>query len=114
MGAGRMRDLVRLLIPTDPDDGEGGQTVTWPNTGPEFWAQVLPVTARESEIAGAVQSLATHRVSMHYDARIVSTARLARVAPSGITLQILGVRDPDGRQRMLDLDCAELITEAVE
>jgi len=41
--------------------------VTWPTTGPEFWAQVLPMTAREQEIAGAVQSLATHKVTMHYD-----------------------------------------------
>jgi SPP1 family predicted phage head-tail adaptor len=109
MGAGRMRDLVRLLVPVATDDGEGGQSVTWPTTGPEFWAQVLPMTAREQEIAGAVQSLATHKVTMHYDTRIVGTCRLARVAPSGITLQILGVRDLDGRQRMLDLDCSEVI-----
>ena len=109
MSSGRLRDLVRLIVPVATDDGEGGQSVTWPTTGPEFWAQVLPMTAREQEIAGAVQSLATHKVTMHYDTRIVGTCRLARVAPSGITLQILGVRDLDGRQRMLDLDCSEVI-----
>ena len=49
------------------------------------------------------------KVTMHYDTRIVGTCRLARIAPSGITLQILGVRDLDGRQRMLDLDCSEVI-----
>jgi len=109
MSSGRLRDLIRLLVPVAVDDGEGGQSVTWPTTGPEFWAQVLPMTAREQEIAGAVQSLATHKVTMHYDTRIVGTCRLARVAPSGITLQILGMRDLDGRQRMLDLDCSEVI-----
>lgn len=109
MGAGHFRHLVQLIIPVETDDGEGGQSVTWPGTGPEFWAQVVPMTARESEIAGAVQSLATHRVSMYYDARITGTSRLARVAPSGVTLQILGVRDLDGRQRMLELDCSEVI-----
>jgi SPP1 family predicted phage head-tail adaptor len=107
--AGLMRDRVRLLVPVTTDDGEGGQSVTWPTTGPEFWAQVLPMTARESEIAGAVQSLATHRVTMHYDTRIVGTCRLQRIAPTGVTLQILGVRDLDGQQRTLDVDCSEVI-----
>ena len=107
--SGRMRDLLRLLVPTATDDGEGGQSVTWPTTGVEFWGDVVPITARESEIAGAVQSLATHRVSTYYDARITGTSRLARVAPSGVTLQILGVRDQDGRQRMLEIDCSEVI-----
>ena len=109
MSAGQLRDRVRLLVPVTTDDGEGGQSVTWPTTGPEFWAQVLPMTAREQEIAGAVQSLATHKVTMHYDTRITGTCRLARIAPSGVTLQILGVRDLDGLQRMLDVDCSELV-----
>jgi SPP1 family predicted phage head-tail adaptor len=107
--AGLMRDLVRLLVPVSADDGEGGQSVTWPTTGPELWAQVLPMTARESEIAGAVQSLATHRVTMHYDTRITGICRLQRIAPTGVTLQILGVRDLDGQQRTLDVDCSEVI-----
>jgi SPP1 family predicted phage head-tail adaptor len=107
--SGQMRDRVRLLVPSTTDDGEGGQSVTWPTNGPEFWAEVLPMTARESEIAGAVQSLATHRVTLHYDARITGICRLQRIAPTGVTLQILGVRDVDGRQRMLDVDCSEVI-----
>ncbi len=109
MSAGAFRHLVQLLVPVETDDGEGGQSVTWPTTGPDLWAQVLPMTAREQEIAGAVQSLATHHVSTYYDTRIVGTCRLARVAPSGVTLQILGVRDMDGRQRILDLDCSEVV-----
>jgi SPP1 family predicted phage head-tail adaptor len=104
-----MRDLLRLLVPTATDDGEGGQSVTWPTTGLEFWGDVVPITARESEIAGAVQSLATHRVSTYYDARITVTSRIARVAPLAVPLQILGVRDMDGRQRMLEIDCSEVI-----
>ena len=108
MSVGTFRHYLRVRIPTTTDDGEGGQSVTWRN-GAGIWADVRPVSAREQAIAGAVQSIASHRVFTHYDSRITVERRLARVAPEGTELQIVGVRDPDGKQRDLEIDCAEVV-----
>jgi SPP1 family predicted phage head-tail adaptor len=102
--------LVRLLTPVETDDGEGGQSVTWDeDDGPQLWAEVASVSAREQAIAGAIQTVAPFRVTTYYDTRIDGTKRFARVSPTGPTLQILGVRDVDGRQRLHEIDCAEVI-----
>ncbi len=103
-----LRHSVQLRIPVTTNDGEGGQTVTWTD-GPQLWANVLPISAREQSLAGAVQSLATYRVELNYDTRITGERRFKRLAPTGPELQILGVRDPDGRQRWMDVDCAEVV-----
>lgn len=108
MSAGQLRHYIRIRIPADVDDGEGGQAVTWRN-GPTLWANIEPVSAREQSLAGAVQTIATHRISIRYDARVTGARRLARIKPSGPELQILGVRDPDGRQWWMEVDCAEVV-----
>jgi SPP1 family predicted phage head-tail adaptor len=108
VSAGTYRHLVRVLIPSASDDGAGGQTVTVTD-GPLLWANVQSVSSREQAIAGAVQTVATHRVQMPYDTRVTALRQFERVAPTGTTLQILGVRDVDGRQRMLEVDCAEVV-----
>ena len=108
MSIGTLRHYVRVRIPTTTDDGEGGQSVTWRN-GAGIWADIRPVSAREQSIAGAVQSIATHRVFTHWDERLTVERRLARVAPEGTELQILGMRDPDGKRRWIEIDCAEVV-----
>jgi len=108
VSAGTFRHYLRVRIPTPVDDGEGGQTVTWRN-GTSIWADIRPISTREQALAGAVQTIATLRVFTHYDARLTADRRLARVSPEGTELQILGVRDPDGRQRDMELDCAEVV-----
>lgn len=103
------RQSLMVLAPIEADDGEGGQSVTWPDDGPTIWGDVQAVTAREQAVAGAIQTLATHRVSTYYDTRITQTCRLSRVNPAGSDLQILGIRDVDGKQRMVEIDCAEVV-----
>lgn len=103
-----MRHYVCVRIPSVADDGEGGQTVSWAD-GPSLWADIRPVSAREQAIAGAVQSIASHRLFMHYDTRVTVDRRIARVSPAGTELQILGIRDPDGRQRSIEVDCVEVV-----
>ena len=105
---GTFRHYMRVRIPTPTDDGQGGQSVAWTD-GSSIWGDIRPVSAREQAIAGAIQTIATHRVTTHYDARLTVERRLARVAPEGTELQILGIRDPDGKQRVLELDCAEVV-----
>lgn len=109
MSSGQYRDELQLLVPTQTDDGEGGQVVSWPDDGPQIWARVRPLSAREQAVAGAVQTLATHRVETYFDSRIVNEARFARIAPSGRQLQIVGIRDNDGTQRWLEIDCSEVL-----
>ena len=109
MNAGTRRHYLQVRIPTPADDGEGGQSVNWSTDGPYVWADIQPISAREQALAGAIQTIATHRLSMTYDTRVTGERRLARIAPTGPELQILGVRDPDGRQRDLEVDCAEVV-----
>jgi SPP1 family predicted phage head-tail adaptor len=108
MSAGQLRHSVSLRIPVTTDDGEGGQSTTW-SDGPQIWADVQPISAREQSLAGAIQTLATHRVMTYFDDRITGERRLKRLAPTGPELQILGVRDPDGKQRWMELDCSEVV-----
>ena len=111
MSAGQMRDWLQILTPTVTPDGRGGQIVAWPDppSGPWIKAYVRAATSREQAAAGALQTVATHIVQVYFDARITADKRLRRVAPAAPTLEIVGVRDEDGKQRMLALDCAEVI-----
>ncbi len=108
MSAGQYRHSLAIRIPVTTDDGEGGQSIVWTD-GPQIWGNVLPISAREQSLAGAVQTLASYRVETHYDTRITGERRFKRLAPTGPELQILGVRDPDGKQRLMDVDCAEVV-----
>jgi SPP1 family predicted phage head-tail adaptor len=109
VSAGSYRHYLQLLAPTTADTGRGGQSVTWPTSGTAVWGHVRTASSREQAAAGALQTVASHVVEVHYDARITADKRLRRVAPSGPTLEILGIRDVDGRQRTLELACAEVI-----
>ena len=110
MGVGRFIHYLRVRVPTLTDDGEGGQSPSWAD-GEALWANVEGISAREQAVVGALQKVATHRVTMHYTSDVTTDRRLARVAPEGSELQILGVRDKDGRQRWLEVDCAEVVAD---
>lgn len=109
MSAGQMRDWLQILTPVLTPDGRGGQIAAWPQTGPWIAAYVRAASSREQAAAGALQTLATHIVEIHFDPRVTADKRLRRVAPTGPTLEIVGMRDEDGKQRRLALDCAEVI-----
>ena len=109
MSAGMYRHYLQLLTPTTVDDGRGGQTTTWPTAGTAVWGYVRAASSREQAAAGALQTVASHVVEVHYDARITADKRLRRVAPAGPTLEIVGVQDQDGRQRTMVITCAEVI-----
>jgi len=103
-----MRSYVRVLVPTTTDDGEGGQSVRW-DEGEELWADIRPLSAREQALAGALQSIVTLVAVTHYTTCVTTQRRLQRIDPEGPDLQILGVRDPDGRRRIVEMDCAEVV-----
>lgn len=109
MSAGLMRDFLQLLTPVTSDDGRGGQSTTWPTSGPDVRAFVRAATSREQASLGALQTVATHIVLTHFDTRITADKRLKRVGWPGPTLEILGLRDPDGHRMYLECSCAEVI-----
>jgi SPP1 family predicted phage head-tail adaptor len=108
--AGKMNSWVRVRRPVTADDGQGGQIVTgWTSSNP-IPAETLPIDARERAIAGGVQLDASYSLSVRYQSGIEPTYRLERLDPPGRELEILGVRDPDGRKRWLEVECKEVIT----
>ena len=108
MSAGQMRDWLQLLTPAVSPDGRGGQITTWPASGPWVKAYVRSATDREQAAAGALQTVATHIVQVHYDPRITADKRLRRVGPAHPTLEIVGMH-PNDTERLWTLDCAEVI-----
>lgn len=109
MSAGAFWMWVRLRVPSTVDDGEGGQVETF-SDGVLLAARVRDVTGREQAIAGGIQSMATHVVECFWHATITTRCRIRRVDPTGPDLQVLGIRNPDGRQRELALDCSEAVS----
>jgi SPP1 family predicted phage head-tail adaptor len=103
-----MTAWIRRRRPVTTDDGQGGQTVSW-RSGAAVPAEVLPVDSRERTIAGAVQTAATHSVTVRQDGGWAVEQRIEQVSPPGPLLEIVGVRDPDGRRRWLELECREVV-----
>lgn len=111
MSAGYLRDRVKILTPVTADDGAGGQTVDWDNASFVYdWASIRDATSRDQLNAGAVQTLTTHVVKMHFATNRVSTEKRILRMRDDLTLEILGdPRDVDGRQRYMELLCSKVI-----
>jgi len=106
MSAGQYRDFVKIITPTVVDDGSGGQIET---SDPPFvtaFASIRALGSRELENAGAVQSVATHLITLAYRPGI-DTKQLIEVVADGLTFEIVGIVDPDRKQRILELTCVE-------
>lgn len=110
MSAGKMRHLVRLRVPADVDDGAGGQVGGFID-GPLLWVRIFDASAREQAIAGGIQTMGSHLVDLYFNTTITTSCRLRRVMPTGPALQILGIRNPDETQRMMQLDCSEAVAD---
>lgn len=107
MSAGQYRDYVKIITPAVVDDGAGGQTDSM--AAAEYvtaFAHIRPLSSRELANAGAVQSVGTHLITLAYRPG-VDTKQLVEVVADGLTFEIVGVVDPDRRQRTLELTCVE-------
>lgn len=110
MNAGRLRERVRVERPQRSRDEHGGPLLAWVLVDTR-WAQVLPVSTSERNDERIVDATLTHRVMMRYMAELDSadanTWRLVWSTRGDRTLNIVGVRDPDGRKEMLEVDVKE-------
>lgn len=109
MSVGQYTKRYNVVKAVTTNDGSGGQVETWSTTVATIWARVRAVSSREQAQAGAVQLLGTYQVLTHYSPAITTERRLVPKGWTGPTLEILGARDPDGSQKDLWLDCAEVI-----
>lgn len=88
------------------DDGRGGETVSWPDVGDD-WFSVESLGTREFLQAGALQNAMGHTVRCRYRSDLTVKHRLYWIARS-LVLSVVSLRDPDGRGRELELECFEV------
>lgn len=109
MSVGQYTKRYTVKRPVTEGDGGGGKRDLTPVTVATIWASQRAVSSRELAQAGAVQTLGTYQLSTHYTGDLATTQRLVPKGWTGPTLEIIGLRDPDGRRRVLWLDCVEAI-----
>jgi len=90
---GDLRERVTLQQATETADGQGGTVRTWAALA-TVWAQVLAAGAGRENYAITIW-------------RRTDVTPQMRVVWGSKTLQIEGVRDPDGRRVWTTLDCVE-------
>lgn len=101
---GDLRERITLQQATETADGQGGKVRTWAALA-TVWAQVIAAGAgRESLNTSAVRPLLNYAITIW---RRTDVTPQMRVIWGSKTLQIEGVRDPDGRRVWTTLDCVE-------
>ena len=105
MRAGALRHRVTIQSGTPTRDGFGTEVLVW-GTVATVWATVRSVSGREQVQPEQIFANVTHQITLRYLAGL--TAKM-RVLWRGRVLEIQGVREPDNRLRMMQLDCLEVI-----
>ena len=103
MQIGRLRHKVTIQNATHAEDGKGGSTPTWADVE-SVWAEVSPSSSRERFYAGQVDADATHKVTMRYTANVSTESRIIHGTR---TLHVVGLRNIDERNRMIEIRCKE-------
>lgn len=109
MRAGRLRKRIIIEERAATQDAAGQPVGAWTT----FWAcsaDVQPLSGRELLAAQAVESAVSHRVRLRYTPGITAAMRIN--LGGGRLLNILAVRIRDERNRELELDCEEGLTDA--
>jgi SPP1 family predicted phage head-tail adaptor len=99
--AGKMRDLVTLMVPTTVTDSRFGNSTGF-TAGDQEWCSVTATDGTEQwqDNDSGVQSYVAFLIRMRYRSDIMNQYRLVY---QGQTLELLTVFDPDGRQCELEI-----------
>lgn len=100
---GRMRHRVTLCQQTTASDGMGGQSNDWVELF-TTWSHVKTMRVSEAQLAGQIEDRVTHRVTIRHRDGITSAMTLKW---ENLSLNIIGVINPDGHKRELVLECRE-------
>jgi len=106
MRSGKLRHSIELQSFTSTFDSYNQETKTWSTIATVF-AEVRPVSARESAIAEQLRAEATHFVSLRGGVELTAANR---VLFRGRILNITSVLDVLERGRELNLLCVEITT----
>lgn len=102
--AGQLRERVTIQSATETADGQGGLAKAWTALA-TVWANVVAAgPGRESLATSAVRPILNYAVTIR---RRTDVTPQMRVVWGDKTLQVEGVRDPDGRRVWTTLDCVE-------
>ena len=107
MRTGQKRHRITLQTPSVTRDSHGAAVKSWADRA-TLWANVEPLTGKETADAAGVEAMATHRLTMRYfngitpDWRVIFTTRV---------LSIESVIDVGERKRETQLMCLEEVGE---
>ncbi|HWB15971.1 MAG TPA: phage head closure protein [Vicinamibacterales bacterium] len=108
MRAGRLRNRVAILRATLTNDGRGGQSRAWSQVA-TVSGEILPMSAREQELAQRIVASVTHHYTVRYSPATSSlTPKETRLWCGGKTYEIASVIDEDARHRVLSGDAIEV------
>lgn len=101
MRAGLLRKRVTIAQESRTSDDRGGHALAW-TTVVTVWGEVGDLSARERLAAQQLESDIATAITIRYRAGVTAAMR---ATVDSVNYQIRGVRDPDGRKKMLILDC---------
>jgi SPP1 family predicted phage head-tail adaptor len=109
--AGKLRHRIQIvtLDPSTGQDSTGGFDLSKYVTYATVWASVQAISGTEQLAAGAQTSQVNHQIVIRYLPGV--TAAMQALFQTR-KYQITAVRNPDGRRKMLVLDCV-LIADGV-
>ncbi len=96
---GTLNQRCTIEQPIRTPDGAGGATEAW-TTLAVVWANLTPLSATESVVAGALQSRARHKLTLR---RLASAAAGMRARIGARTFAIKGVLDEGPRAPLTTL-----------
>ena len=111
MTIGSMRRKVEIQAYTRTSDGGGGASISWSKVA-SVWADIQPQGTREAMFGQANQNreVGTAKIMIRFRRGIAAKQRILHTyRRDGVeyteTYNIVGVADPDGRERYLELTC---------
>ena len=100
---GALRHRLMLETPVRAGDGGGGAVVTWSPIA-EVWAQITPMTGKETVVAEAIAGRVSHEIVIRYRVGVVPAMRLRW---GGRIFEILAVLVEEERGRVIRCHCRE-------
>ena len=109
----KARDLDRRIQfqrYAESDDGYS-QAKTWADHGSRIWAKKTDVSDAERMRAGEVSAVITSRFVVRYSAFTRALTPKDRLICEGITYEINGIKEGEGRHCWLEITCGARIDQ---
>ena len=103
ISSGLLNQTLTLQTLTETDDGQGGVTSVWSDTG-SFKARISSLSAQERMAQDKMTTFATHRV--YCDNMNVTTAD--RIKWGSYYFKIIGIKNPSEAFHHLEIDVVEI------